>query len=69
MLVHALSVVKSFYFYTKISRLIQITNSVKSQRKGKNNKQLFPIHGDFRKYSPLHFMKRAGAALLRAITS
>ena len=59
MLVNALSVVKSFYFCTKISRLIQ---------KGKN-KRLFPIHSHFRKYSPLHFMTRAGAALVRTITS
>ena len=29
LLVNALSVVKSFYFYTKISRLIQITKLVK----------------------------------------
>ena len=29
LLVNALSVVKSFYFYTKISRLIQITKPVK----------------------------------------
>ena len=55
MLVNALSVVKIFYFYTKISRLIQITKPV--------------IHSHFRKYSPLHFMKRAGAALVRTITS
>ena len=55
MLVNALSVVKSFYFCTKISRLIQ--------------KGLFPIHSHFRKYSPLHFMARAGAALVRTITS
>ena len=34
-----------------------------------NNKRLFPIHSHFRKYSPLHFMKRAGAALVRTITS
>ena len=30
---------------------------------------IFPIHSHFRKYSPLHFMTRAGAALLRTITS
>ena len=66
MLVNALSVVKSFYFCTKISRLIRITKSVK---KCKNNKRLFPIHSHFRKYSPLHFMTRAGAALVRTITS
>ena len=39
------------------------------KKKGKNNKRLFPIHSHFRKYSPLHFMKRAGAALVRTITS
>ena len=27
------------------------------------------IHSHFRKYSPLHFMTRAGAALVRTITS
>ena len=59
---------KIFYFYTKISRLIQITKPVR-QKTGKNNKRLFPIHSHFRKYSPLHFMKRAGAALVRTITS
>ena len=69
MLVNALSVVKSFYFCAKISRLIQITKSVKQKKKGKNNKLLFPVHSHFRKYSPLHFMTRAGAALVRTITS
>ena len=68
MLVNALSVVKSFYFCAKISRLIQVTKSVKL-KKGKNNKRLFPVHSHFRKYSPLHFMTRAGAALVRTITS
>ena len=66
MLVNALSVMKNCYFYTKISRLVQITKPVK---RGKKNKRLFPIHSHFRKYSPLHFMKRAGAALVRTITS
>ena len=33
------------------------------------NKWLFPIHSHFRKYSPLHLMKRVGAALVRTITS
>ena len=36
---------------------------------GKVNKRLFPIHSHFRKYSPFHFMKKAGAALVRTITS
>ena len=39
------------------------------KKRGKNNKLLFPIHSHFRKYSSLHFMKRAGAALVRTITS
>ena len=65
MLVNAFSVVKSFYFYMKFSRLIQITK----QKKGKKNRRLFPIHSHFRKYSPLHFMKKAGAALVKTITS
>ena len=33
------------------------------------NKRLFPIHSHFRKYSPLHFIKKAGAALVKTITS
>ena len=37
-------------------------------KKGKN-KRWFPIHSHFRKYSPLHFMTRAVAALVRTITS
>ena len=65
MLVNALSVLKSFYFYIKFSRLIQITK----QTKKKKNKRLFPIHSHFRKYSPLHFIKKAGAALVKTITS
>ena len=63
MLLNALSVVKSFYFYMTFSRLI--TN----QKKGKKNKRLLPLHSHFRKYSPLHFTKKAGAALVRTITS
>ena len=66
MLVNALSVLKSFYFYIKFSRSIQIT---KQKKKEKKNKRLFPIHSHFRKYSPLHFMKKAGAALVKTITS
>ena len=31
--------------------------------------RLFPIHSLFRKYSPVHFLKKAGAALVRTITS
>ena len=65
MLVNAWSVVKSFYFYMKFSRLIQITK----QKKSKKNRRLFPIHSHFRKYCPLHFMKKAGAALVKTITS
>ena len=64
MLVNALSVVKSFYFYVKFFRLIQIT-----KQKKKKSKRLFPIHSHFRKYSPFHFMKKAGAALMKTITS
>lgn len=33
------------------------------------NKRLFPIHSHFRKYSPLHFIQKAGAALVKTITS
>ena len=66
MLLNALSLVKSFYFYMKFSRLIQIT---KQKKKGKKNKRLFPIHSHFRKHSPLHVTKKAGAALERTITS
>ena len=66
---NALSVVKSCYFYMKFSRLIQITKPVKYSKKGEKNKRLFPIHSHFRKYSPLHFTKKAGAALVRTITS
>ena len=65
MLVNALSVVKSFYFYMKFSRLIQITK----QKKSNKNRRLFPIHSHFRKYSLLHFMKKAGAPLVKTITS
>ena len=36
---------------------------------GEKNKRLFPIYSHFRKYSPLHFMKKAGAALVKTITS
>ena len=57
MLVNALSVVKSFY------------SNLLNKKKGKNNKRLFSIHSHFRKYSPLHFMTRAGTALVRTITS
>ena len=60
-LLNALSVVKSFYFYMTFSRLIA------NQKKGKKNKRL--LHSHFRKYSPLHFTKKAGAALVRTITS
>ena len=67
MLVNALIVVKSFCFYMKFSRLIQITKPVKLKKKGKKNKRLFPIHSHFRKYTPLHFMKKPGATLVRAI--
>ena len=45
------------------------TCQIKKNKKGKNNERLFPIHSHFRKYSLLHFMKRAGAALVRTITS
>ena len=69
MLVNALSVVKSCYFYMKFSRLIQTTKKKNNQKTGEKNKQLFPIHSHFRKYSPLHFTKKAGAALVRTITS
>ena len=54
MLVSALSVVKSCYFYMKFSRLIQITKPFNNQKKGEKNK---------------HFTKKAGAALVRTITS
>ena len=40
---------KSFYFYMKFSRLIQITKPVKKQKKGKKNKRLFSLHSHFRK--------------------
>ena len=53
----------------KFSIFIQITKPVKQQKKGLKNKLLFPIHIRFRKYSSLHFIKKAGAALARAITS
>ena len=33
------------------------------------NKRLFPIHSHFGKYSPLHFIQKAGAALAKTITS
>ena len=33
------------------------------------NKRLFPIHIHFRKYSPLHFIKKAATALVKTITS
>ena len=33
------------------------------------NKRLFPIHSHFRKYSPLHFIQKAGAALVKTIAS
>ena len=33
------------------------------------NRQLFPIHSHFRKSSPLHFIQKAGAALVKTITS
>ena len=33
------------------------------------NKLLFPIHSHFRKYSPFHFIEKAGAALVKTITS
>ena len=39
------------------------------KKKGKKNKRLFPIHSHLRKYSPLPFMKKAGAALVKAMTS
>ena len=44
MIVNALSVVKSMYFYMKFFRLIQITKPVKiTKKKGKTNRLLFPI--------------------------
>ena len=55
MLVNALSVVKSCYFYMKFCRLIQTTKPVKQQKK-KDEKNK-------------HFTKKAGAALVRTITS
>ena len=33
------------------------------------NKRLFPIHCHFGKYSPVHFIKKAGAALVETTTS
>ena len=68
MLVNALSVVRRFYFYVKFSKLIQTTKHL-NKKKCKKNKRLFPIHSHFRKYSPLHFMKNSGAALVKTITS
>ena len=45
MLVNALSVVKSCYFYMKFSRLIQITKLVNNQKKGEkiNSYSLYTI--------------------------
>ena len=41
---------------------IDSNNQTCSIKKGKNNKRLLSINSHFRKYSPLHFMKRVGAA-------
>ena len=56
-------------FYMKFSIFTQITKPVKYQKKGLKNKRLFPIHSRFRKCSSLHFIKKAGAAFVRTITS
>ena len=45
------------------------TDSNNQTKKRKKNRRLFPIHSHFRKYCPLHFMKKAGAALVKTITS
>ena len=63
---------KNFFivFTTLMFKFIQITKHVKYQKKkGLKNKRLFLIHSHFRKYSPPHFIKKAGAALVKTITS
>jgi len=39
------------------------------KRNSLKNKRLFTMHNRFRKYSPLYFIKKAGAALVKTITS
>ena len=69
MLVNALSVVKSFYSYPDkqscVFKFIRLSVDVALTTEYRATFQkLFPIHSHFRKYSPLHFTKKAGAELL-----
>ena len=70
MLVNALSVVKSYYFYMKFSRLIQITKPVKSPKnrvRKINGYCQYTVTSENILLSILR--KKAGAALVRTITN